>query len=244
MISDAWTMMTKEWREYFAPGGSRRGGVVSTLIFVGIFGIFLPFEFGRGFVDSFFGVFYYGITVPLSMVMGVIADAFAGERERHTLETLLASRLSDRSIILGKLGAAVVYSWVLSVGTSLVAAAVSNLKAGGAFRFYTPGIFISIVVVSLLVSVFYASLGVLLSLRATTVRQVQQTLSVAFVVVLVVPVLVFQALSPHTRQQFALWALSHLTQVGLIAGVVLAVVDVILFGLSLVRFRRSRLILA
>lgn len=243
-MDDIWTMVMKEWREYFAPGGSRRGGVVSMLIFVGIFGVFLPFEFGHGFVNSFFAVFYYGITVPLSMVMGVIADAFAGERERHTLETLLASRLSDSSIILGKLSAAVVYSWALSVATSIVAVAVSNLKAGGAFQFYSIGIFVSIVVVSLLISLFYASLGVLLSLRASTVRQVQQTLSVAFIVVLIVPVLVFQTLTPQTKQQFAVWALSHLTEVGVIACVVLAIADVILFGLSLVRFRRSRLILA
>ena len=37
----------------------------------------------------------------------MIADGIPGERERHTLETLLASRLSDRSILLGKVMAAV-----------------------------------------------------------------------------------------------------------------------------------------
>jgi ABC-2 type transport system permease protein len=208
-MSDLWTVMTKEWREYFAPGGSRRGGVVSMLIFFGIFGVLLPLQLGRSFVDSFLALFYYAITVPLSMVMGVIADAFAGERERHTLETLLASRLSDRSILLGKLGAAVGYSWGMSLLTALLAVVVANLKVGGAFQFYPTGTWVSILIVSLLVAVLYASLGVVLSLRAATVRQVQQALSVSFIVILLGPFLIFQALSLQTRQQFAAWALTH-----------------------------------
>ncbi|HEY7975719.1 MAG TPA: ABC transporter permease [Ktedonobacterales bacterium] len=243
-MNDLWTVMTKEWREYFAPGGSRRSGILSMLIFLGLFGVFLPLEFGSGFVDSFFAVFYYGVSVPLSMVMGVIADAFAGERERHTLETLLASRLSDRSILLGKLGAAVGYSWVLSLLASLLALVVANLRGGGTFRFYATSIWVSIIVVSLLVSLLYASLGVLLSLRAATVRQVQQALTVSFLVIFLGPVLIFQALGPHSRQQFSAWALTHLTQAGIIAGVVIAVVDVVLVAIALLGFRRTRLILS
>lgn len=243
-MSDLWTVMTKEWSEYFAPGGSRRSGIVSMLIFFGLFGVFLPLQFGRGFVDSFFAVFYYGISVPLSMVMGIIADAFAGERERHTLETLLASRLSDRSILLGKLGAAVGYSWGMSLLTALLAVVIANLKAGGAFKFYSTSIGVSILVVSVLVSILYATLGVLLSLRAATVRQVQQSLSVSFLVILLGPFLIFEALSPQARQQFGAWALTHLTQVGLIAGAIIAVLDVILVASALLGFRRSRLIIS
>jgi ABC-2 type transport system permease protein len=243
-MNDLWTVMSKEWREYFAPGGSRRGGVVTMLIFFGIFGVFLPLEFGRSFVDSFFSVFYYGISVPLSMVMGVIADAFAGERERHTLETLLASRLSDHSILLGKLGASVGYSWGMSLLTALLAVIVANLKSGGPFAFYATTVGVSIVVVSLMVATLYASLGVLLSLRAATVRQVQQALSVSFIAILLGPVLIFQALGAQTRAQFSAWALTHLTEVAIIAGIVLAVLDVALLMTSLLGFRRSRLILS
>jgi ABC-2 type transport system permease protein len=243
-MNDLWTVMTKEWREYFAPGGSRRGGIVSMLIFFGIFGVFLPLEFGRSFVGSFFAIFYYGISVPLSMVMGVIADAFAGERERHTLETLLASRLSDRSILLGKLGAAIGYSWGMSLATALLAVVVANLKSGGHFAFYATSIWVSILVVSLLVATLYASLGVLLSLRAATVRQVQQALSVSFIVILLGPLLLFQALGAQTRAQFSAWALTHVIQVAILGGVVIALVDVVLLAVSLLGFRRSRLILS
>jgi ABC-2 type transport system permease protein len=240
MISDLWTVIIKEWREYFAPGGSRRGGLLSLLIFAGLFGVFFPFEFGRELVTSFLPIFFYGITLPLSMVMGIIADSIAGERERHTLETLLASRLSDRTIILGKLGAAVGYSWTIAGGTSLVAIVVVNLKAGGPFQFYPSDIFVTIVVVSLLVALLYSGIGGLLSLRASTVRQVQQMLSVGFFLVFLVPLIVFQALPTNAKE----WAQTHGTQVAFIVGGVLVVADLILVTLAIVRFQRSRLILS
>ena len=43
-----------------------------------------------------------------------VPDPLPRERERHTLETLLASRLSDRAILLGKIGAAVGFEWVIT----------------------------------------------------------------------------------------------------------------------------------
>ena len=45
------------------------------------------------------------------MVSSLVADSFAGERERHTLETLLASRLPDRAILAGKLLVPVAVAW-------------------------------------------------------------------------------------------------------------------------------------
>ncbi len=41
--------------------------------------------------------------MPVMLVGLTIADSFAGERERQTLPTLLASRLSDRAILIGKI---------------------------------------------------------------------------------------------------------------------------------------------
>ena len=127
-MGDLLTVMQKELREYFAPGGSRRSGLLGILLIVVVFGVFIPLESGRGCVTSPFTVAFYGIYLPLSLVTNVIADAIAGERERHTLETLLASRLSDRTILLGKLFAAVTYTWVLAMGTALVGMVVANLK--------------------------------------------------------------------------------------------------------------------
>ena len=51
------------------------------------------------------------VAFPIGLIaMGtastLIVDAVAGERERHTLETLLASPASDTGIIVGKMAAA------------------------------------------------------------------------------------------------------------------------------------------
>lgn len=44
-----------------------------------------------------------------------IGDAIAGERERHTLETLLASRIGYRAILPGKLIVTVGYAWGMAL---------------------------------------------------------------------------------------------------------------------------------
>lgn len=57
------------------------------------------------------GVLLAGLPLVLSAIM--IAESLAGERERRTLETLLASRLSERAILLRKMSAAVLLGWML-----------------------------------------------------------------------------------------------------------------------------------
>lgn len=245
MIGNLLTVMQKELREYFAPGGSRRSGLLGILLIFAIFGVFIPLETGRGWVTSPFTIAFYGVYLPLSLVTNVIADAIAGERERHTLETLLASRLSDRTILLGKLFAAVVYTWVLAMCTALVGMVVANLKGSGAFVTYPAPLALAIVVAALLVALLYAGIGVQISLGAGTVRQAQQTLGVLFIVVFLVPFLIYTILSPAQKQQFLQWLVSaNWAQVGLLIGAAVLVVDVLLVALALARFQRGRLILS
>lgn len=129
MTRDILTVMWKEWKELLWAGGLLRGGRVSLLIMLAIFGVFLPYQTGRAWVESAAPLFYWA-WLPLMLVAGVVADSFAGERERHTLETLLASRLPDRAILVGKLAAAVTYGWGLvlaMLGLSLVTVNVAEL---------------------------------------------------------------------------------------------------------------------
>lgn len=244
-MGDLLTVMQKELREYFAPGGSRRGGLLGILLIVAVFGVFIPLETGRGWVTSPFTVAFYGIYLPLSLVTNVIADAIAGERERHTLETLLASRLSDRTILLGKLFAAVAYTWVLTVGTALVGMVVANRKGSGPFVTYPAPLALAIAVAAFLVALLYAGIGVQISLRASTVRQAQQTLGLFFLLIFLLPFLIYTVLSAAQKQQFLQWLTSaNWTQVGILIGAAVLVVDVLLVALALARFRRAHLILS
>ncbi|NPA84802.1 MAG: ABC transporter permease [Crenarchaeota archaeon] len=57
-----------------------------------------------------FSIFY--VTVP---VLAFVSDSVAGEKERKTLETLLASPIKRRNIVLGKFGAALVLGLIAAV---------------------------------------------------------------------------------------------------------------------------------
>jgi len=161
-----------------------------------------------------------------------------------TLETLLASRLSDRAIVTGKVLAAVSYGWVLVMLMLLLSVVTVNVTAAsdGALMFPMP-FATTAPVLALLGAGLAASAGVLVSLRAPTVRQAAQTLNVAILLLILLPVLLVQALSDATRASWSAWA-SHVGVTGIMwtAAAVLAVLDSALFAAALWRFQRARLI--
>src|SRR5262249_25340094 len=98
MDSDFITVLWKELKKILLERSGGSTGSARPLILVAFLGIFMPLRLGP---ERFFTAF--GLVAPVFfgafVITAVIADSFAGERERHTLETLLASRLSDRSIL-------------------------------------------------------------------------------------------------------------------------------------------------
>jgi len=244
MITDVWTVMWKEWKELLVQRGSLRGGRLSLLILVGLLGVFLPWQTGRDWVESPV-VLVYSAYIPLFLVMSVIADSFAGERERQTLETLLASRLSDRAILFGKVGAAVGYGWGLTLISLLLGLVTVNLAHGrGELLLYPPAVGLGIVGFSLLGAGLVASAGVLVSLRASSVRQAQQTLSIAIMLLLFVPIFGGQALPAEWRARLAqALVVADVTKILLTVVAALAVLDMALLAAAMIRFQRARLIL-
>lgn len=171
MIADIMAVLWKELRIILWDKGSLVRGLRSVALALAIFGIVLPWQFGRELIDSPAALAIW-IWVPCLMATSVVADAFAGERERHTLETLLAMPLGDAAIFIGKFVAAVLYGWSFTVIASLVAAcAVNVLHPDEAPVFYAPAAFIGVIVFGLLVTALFVSAGILLALRSPTVRQ-------------------------------------------------------------------------
>ena len=95
MIADIRTIIWKEWKDVLIQGGGR--GKWYPLAFLAIFGVFLPLQTGNAWVETPVSMGFYA-WVPIILVVTWVADSFAGERERGTLETLLATRLSDRAM--------------------------------------------------------------------------------------------------------------------------------------------------
>ncbi len=236
-MSDIWTMMWKESKDVLFQGGWR--SLIRPLFVIGIMGIYLPLQFGSQWVDLTPIGMVLLLWIPFFVVISFIGDAIAGERERHTLETLLASRMPDRAILLGKVVATVLYAWGMGVLSLLLGLLLVDLfRTQGNWMFYPLDLFVDALVLILLASVLGTSAGVLISLRVATVRQAQQILSIGTIVFVfgvtfvlrAVPANVFSSL---TYAQFLLIAMAFLV-----------VLDAILLGLALVSFQRSRLILS
>ena len=236
---DAGAVAWKEWRELLGQRGL--GGKQGILLSVVAFGIVLPLMKGPAWITSpVTGAAWFW--VPMFFVMTVIADAFAGERERHTLETLLASRLSDGAILFGKMGAAIGYAGTLTAMSLVLGFFTVNIAhRQGGLVFYALPVVLAMVVLGFLGAVFVAALGVLISLRAPTVRQAQQTLGSAILVVLLLPMGLARVLPAAWTHSLTVDAASgaRLAVLGLAAFVAL---DAGVVAMAISRFRRARLI--
>ncbi len=237
-MNDIWTMIWKETKDSLFQGG--RSALIRPLLLIGILGVGFPWRLGLQWLaltPIAMGLILY---IPFIVILSFVGDAIAGERERHTLETLLASRINDRAILLGKIIVTVGYAWGTALLGLLFGLVVANLSKGqGSWEFYPHvDLFLEALALSLLTSLLGASGGVLISQRSATVRQAQQILIVATLVLVGGGVLALKAVPAQ-----AISSLSS-SQIWLIAMAVLAVLDAILLGVSLVSFRRSRLMLS
>jgi ABC-2 type transport system permease protein len=242
MSIDVFTVAWKEWKELFARQGRFRGGTVNFVLVLCVFGVVMPLQFGRGWVDSP-AMLLSWTWVPLLLLSHVVVDAVAGERERHTLETLLASRLPDHAIPFGKIVAAVGYGLMVTAGSLALGLVTANVMfERGGIVLYPPATIAGALILTLLGAALAASLGVLVSLRAPTVRQAGQLMGVAVLLVSLGPVLVFRTAST--------WLGTHefarpvsLAAAGMIAFAAFVILDAVLIATVMSRFQRTRLTL-
>jgi ABC-2 type transport system permease protein len=231
VITDARTVAWKELKEIVAQRAGAKGqrSFWRTAVIPVLIGVFFGLQTARG--DYGFAVFpvgFFAMTTAASMV----TDAIAGERERHTLETLLASPASDTAILIGKLAAVVGYAWVLALA-QLGAIEITSIAIGHTLP---PELVVLIAVLSLFEAVLAAGFGVQFSLRAPTVRAAARKLGLlSFVVVIPVSLLNSLVVSEHGGDYYPLIVAAAL--------VGLAVVDAAMLSLVKTRFRRGQLLL-
>jgi ABC-2 type transport system permease protein len=213
-----------------------------------VFGVFMPVQAGVMWVKAAYMPLVYA-WLPLFLVSALVADSFAGERERHTLETLLTTALSDGAVLLGKVGAAVLYGYgmlLVVMGVGIVTLNTS-LHTWRKPLFYRMDIFLAVIVLGFLVTLMIAGFGVVVSLKASTVRQAGQALSLGILGIVWGPVLVIgyglRLLPPATRETIIEWAslLDGRSVVALLA-LALGIADAIVLAVAASRFRRARLV--
>lgn len=243
MIADILTVAGKELREMLMFGDSRGRSKVSLLVLLAIFGVVIPLQNGREWVTTPVSALVWA-WMPYMWVYSVVADSFAGERERHTLEALLATRLSDRAILFGKLLAALAYGFTLTWAILLVSLVAVNVAARGeGLLLFSPMMTLGALVFSILVSGLSASIGVLVSLRAGSVRQAQQWMSFGMLV-LFLPLMLIQFI-PEAWVESVGNAVTHADplQIGIWAAVGLVLIETVMLAIAMRLFQRSKLIL-
>ena len=242
MMRETGVVMRKELKEIGFEGGGRRGRLTP---FVGLLvaGGLIPFNLGTRYVlpDT---MLVMGMLLPALFVLPIVADAFAGERERHTLETLLATRLPDRAILFGKLSAIGVYAFVLSTVALLLGVITVNVAHPDARPLLVPAAILARTLIEIiLVASLMTGIGLLISLRASSVRQAQQRFSMVFLVPALIPA-VIGGLPASLREPIReMLESGQLTPARLLFGA-LVLLNVVILAIAMQRFRRSRLIMA
>ena len=248
MLGDIWAITLKEWKMMFLKRGNRRNnGWYSIMIAIGLIGVYMPAITKEAWVADTSAMLIWG-WYPIFWSLGIITSAIAGEREAHTLETLLASRLSDSAILIGKILSAVLYGWGLMLVSVLVGVVVVNVAfIDGPFQFYQWDAFLASQVALILLATLFSTIGVLVSLKAPTARQAYQKLSIVMLVLYIGPVMILNFLP---KDLVAEWT-ARLETITInwnvlvpIALVIFLVVDVVLFQIVKARFQRTKLILA
>lgn len=242
-MSDVQAVVWKEWREILRMSGSKRGAIMRHVFSVGIIGIIWPWQFGAAFVNDGLAVVLAAVTAML-YVAGSSPDAIAGERERHTLETLLASRLPDRAILLGKIIAMIQFGCATAAVMLIIGLITVNVVHGeGEMLMLSPTQWITAAVFTPLVAGLTASIGIQVSLRAKTVKQAQSALSTAIIIVLFLPAIALPTISDAFKARISL--MLHGPERAYVLGgfaVAVLLVQLILFWVAMLRFRRDRLI--
>lgn len=240
MWGDVLTVMWKERKGLFRYRGSR-GRFLLTLLTPVLLAAVFPIQIGRDWGSTMFSVMLASI-VPVLIVGITIPESFAGERERHTLGTLLASRLPDRAILFGKFALAVAFAWGLTLVFLLVSLVAVNLAhSEGGIILFEPIIAAADVVLSFLLATLTASAGVIVSMRSATVQEAAQTLMSFFLV----PAVVVQVVLVFFLRDIIKFAENLNGELLLLIAVtVLVALNAAVGAIALGRFQRSRLNLA
>lgn len=235
---DLWAVVWKEAKSLFKFQENRSRYLMLILTPV-LLGLVFPWTWGPDWVTDI-PTMLLAFFTPVLIIGVTITDSFAGERERHTLETLLASRLPDRAILLGKYWFSVVVGWSITLVFLVLSLVMANIAHGhGQILLYTPTVALADLALSFLGATLTAGAGILISLRAATAQQAAQTL----MALLLFPVIILQVAAVMLRSQLnALLPRLDGQTILVVILVVLAVLDVVAFWLALKRFQRARLV--
>ncbi|NVM52915.1 MAG: ABC transporter permease subunit [Candidatus Helarchaeota archaeon] len=237
-MKKAIAVMKKDLKEI-----SRNFQVFGVMIFIPIvFGVALPIiiaviaaaippgdpegKLALTFIVDLYGGFILMIAVIIPTV--VASDSFAGEKERKTIEALLAAPISDSELFLGKVLVSFVPTIILTYLSATIFSVLVNLSLG---TFLLPDLnFIYILLAAPLVALLAIELTVFVSVKVKGFREAQQLAGV-----IIIPIILIVVLNTINISVFIFpW--------NIIFFAVLIGADIGLYGLAIKKFGRENII--
>ena len=180
----------------------------------------------------FFAPFF--LIIPLMASSVISSDSFAGEKERKTIEALLATPLSDGELFLGKILVSFIPSIVITIISFAVYTAVFDILAFGIFNgvLLLPTIDWILLIFGLTPTLALASIGltVLISARVRGFREAQQ-----ISVILLIPVLAIVFGQATGALIFGLIVILALTGF-------FGIIDLVVFKIGVKLFKREEIL--
>jgi ABC-2 type transport system permease protein len=134
----------------------------------------------------FFAPFF--LIIPLMASSVISSDSFAGEKERKTIEALLATPISDGELFLGKMLVSFIPSMIVTIISFAVYTAVFDVMSYGIFNgmLLLPTMDWMLLILGLAPTVALASIGltVMVSAKVKGFREAQQISAVLLIPVL------------------------------------------------------------
>lgn len=201
-----------------------------------IFGVFYPLivffiapnipEEELSLILSIFNGFFLIMAVAIPTV--VAADSFAGEKERKTIEALLAAPVSDSELFLGKVLVSFIPAITLTYGSAALYCTIVNLGIG---KLILPDwSFLVLMAMVPLFALLCIELTVFISVRVKGFREAQQIAGV-----LIIPVIAIVFLNIINISVFTFpW--------NVIIFIALGGIDVALYGVAVKKFGRENII--
>jgi len=180
----------------------------------------------------FFAPFF--LIIPLMASSVIASDSFAGEKERKTIEALLATPISDSELFLGKTLVSFIPSMIVTVFSYLIYLTVINMASFKVFsgKLLLPNLTWIMLIVGLAPTLALASIGlaVMISARVKGFREAQQINGILLIPILA---LVFGQISGAT--------ILGPIMVAVLIGV-FALIDISVFSVGIRMFKREEIL--
>lgn len=184
---------------------------------------------------AFFAVSVLGpifLTMPIFTATVIAADSFAGEKERKTSESLLATPIEIDELLLGKILASFLPAVVLTLAVFGIYGAVTNWFAFNAFHQYVlPTMpWLMMILTAPFLAIAAIGLVVLVSSHVKGIKESQQISTLLVLPIIVMPFISILGFASLTVN-FFLWLIA-----------ILIVVDIVIFYVGITSFKKENIL--